>query len=242
MSNPKKLPIQSGQRFGNLEVIEEAGRFPQPSGQWQRAFLCKCDCGETKKIRISHLTTGRVTSCGCKARTIGGRSRSPIYNTWRGMVNRCHYPSYREFHLYGGRGITVCNEWRHDIAAFERWAYANGFRPGLQIDRTDNDQGYGPENCRFVTPKENHRNRRVTLRVKYRGETLPLISLLERLGKASDYRTIADRIYHGWDHEAAINRPIIPSSRKGPKTEREAEGSNPSKNSNSSPPQNKVTP
>lgn len=213
--NPKKLNIEAGMKFGKLEVVREVERFTQPSGQWQRAFLCRCDCGQEKRVRLSHLRTGRVVSCGCEAGEHHGMCRTPLYTTLRGMKNRCHNPNYPEWHLYGGRGIQICKEWRESFIAFRDWALSNGFIEGLEIDRIDNDKGYEPGNCRFVTSKDNHRNRRVTLRVNYHGETLPLLTLLERQGKTEKYATIANRLYLGWTHVDAIDTPIRQGNYRG---------------------------
>lgn len=90
----------------------------------------------------------------------GAWTRSPIlYNVWRTMIHRCEDPTYHKFPIYGGRGITVCRAW-HDPHKFMDWAEANGYRPGLQIDRMDNSRGYSPSNCRWTTAKEQARNTR----------------------------------------------------------------------------------
>lgn len=89
-------------------------------------------------------------------------SKHPLYQTLNNMINRCHNPNKDGYKYYGGRGIVVCPEWRFDRRAFVTWGLINGWRPGLQIDRIDNDGPYSPENCRFVTHKENVRNSRAT--------------------------------------------------------------------------------
>jgi hypothetical protein len=83
-----------------------------------------------------------------------------LYSTYVAMKQRCHNPGHEHFALYGGRGIEVCPEWRACFDSFRAWAVVNGYRPDLQIDRIDNDRGYEPGNCRFVTVAENHRNKR----------------------------------------------------------------------------------
>lgn len=83
-----------------------------------------------------------------------------LYSTYVGMKCRCHSPSHDRYAVYGARGITVCQEWRESFSTFEQWALQNGYGPGLQLDRIDNDLGYSPENCRFVTASENNRNKR----------------------------------------------------------------------------------
>ncbi|RKX92020.1 MAG: hypothetical protein DRZ90_14325 [Spirochaetes bacterium] len=88
-----------------------------------------------------------------------GMSGTPEYTTWRGMVNRCHRTSYREFRYYGGRGITVCDEWRHSFLQFYKDMGPKPFRRAT-IDRVDNNKGYSPNNCRWVSQKVNNENRR----------------------------------------------------------------------------------
>lgn len=93
-----------------------------------------------------------------------------LYRTWKTMMHRCYNPKREKYKDYGGRGITVCNEW-HDPNSFINWSYTHGYQAGLQIDRVDNDRGYSPDNCRWVTAKENSRNRRNTVRLTINGET-----------------------------------------------------------------------
>lgn len=87
------------------------------------------------------------------------RKETPLYNVYRCMIMRCKYPSFKSWDRYGGRGITVCHEWVNNFQAFAKWATANGFELGLQLDRINNDGNYEPTNCRFVTSLENNQNR-----------------------------------------------------------------------------------
>lgn len=91
----------------------------------------------------------------------GACVRNPrLYGVWKQMRARCHNPKCAKYRIYGARGITVCDEWRTDPNAFIDWAERTGYRPGLQIDRLDNNGGYSPDNCRWATAKENCRNSR----------------------------------------------------------------------------------
>lgn len=89
-----------------------------------------------------------------------GASGHPLYHVWRAMISRCHNPKHPRFSSWGGRGIVVCLEWRTDPWVFIRWAEAHGYAQGLEIDRRDNENGYSPDNCRFVTEKVQASNRR----------------------------------------------------------------------------------
>lgn len=145
-----------GRIFGRWEVISAA-----PSAGQGTVWNCRCVCGSERVVRAAKLRSGKSTSCGCfrkELRTTHGLHGHPLYATWAGMIARCQNPKHNSFERYGGRGIMVCAEW-NEPSAFIAWAIDNGWTPGLQLDRRENDQGYSPSNCRFVTPDENANNR-----------------------------------------------------------------------------------
>ncbi|MDR9419490.1 hypothetical protein [Gracilimonas sp.] len=202
-----KLEIPKGKRYGKLTVIKEVEKFVQPSGQTQRGFLCRCDCGNTKKVRLSHLEHDRVNSCGCLAGEFHDDHGTSLHNTWRGMKNRSkeyHSQSY----LYSDRGIDICDEWENSYLEFKTWALENGYEEGLTIDRKNNDKGYHPGNCRFVPQYVNNANRRNTYFVKYKGEEIAFTLLLRKKGLTDHYAAIRSRIKRGWDVDEAIDTPI----------------------------------
>lgn len=151
-----------------------------------------------------------------KGRTTHGlfRDNKGLFNVWQTMKARCENRNREKYKDYGGRGIKVCDEW-HDPANFVRWALNNGYAQGLQLDRIDNDGNYCPENCRFVTPKENSRNRRNTKVVMINGEKMTVAEVCERIGlspftaywwirqKGEEYasRRIEQR-YNAWNRRA----------------------------------------
>lgn len=204
-----KLFIKNGSKFGKLTVVKELPAKRLPSGQTNRTFLCKCDCGNTTEVRLLHLVRGRIKSCGCLVGLTGthGDFGKPLHTIWRGMKNRgSKYHS--ESHLYYDRGVRVCEEWQNSYPAFRDWALLNGYKDGLQIDRRNNDKGYTPDNCRFVTPLVQANNRRCTIRVKYKGEERSFSMVLHEQGKHEHYATILSRIRRGWDAQEAIDKPI----------------------------------
>lgn len=164
----------TGKKFGRLRVIEEEGRGKDGQILWK----CKCDCGKTTVVQSHHLRKGNIKSCGClnqEAKTKHGMSskknKQRIYRIWESMKARCININHRYYNRYGGRGITVCNEWQEDFRAFYDWAMANGYQDNLTIDRIDNDGNYEPENCRWVTYEEQNNNTRQNVTITLNGET-----------------------------------------------------------------------
>lgn len=164
---PKIIDLQ-GEHYGRLTVIGEANRADDPRNRY---WLCLCDCGRKSVVRSSSLRNGRTRSCGChpniKSKTgrnspkyKHGLSGQRIYTIWQGMKQRCSNPRATEYAAYGGRGISVCDEWQHDVRAFYEWAIANGYSDDLTIDRIDVNGNYCPTNCRWITQKEQYSNMR----------------------------------------------------------------------------------
>lgn len=187
----------TGQRFGRLTVIEFAGRDMQRKSRWR----CVCDCGTETIVDAYNLKVGHIKSCGCRNRErIGNLNRShglrgdPLYPVWRGMKARCNNPNEPAFKNYGGRGIKVCDEWERDFQAFYDWAIENGYNRELSIDRIDNDDGYRPDNCRWVTALEQSNNRRSCYHITYAGETHTISEWSRILGIR--YDTLRRRVHN----------------------------------------------
>jgi len=201
----------TGQRFGRLVVV---GRADPPVGKWGSAIWhCRCDCGRETDVSGHSLRQGHTGSCGClqKERVVAahithGKSGSRLYATWRAMLQRCEKQYDKSYDDYGGRGITVCEEW-HDFANFMQWAERTGYHEGLSIDRIDVNEGYNPVNCRWATMHEQSRNKRNNVNIVYHGVTRCLSDWAATLG--INVGVLWMRIFgYGWDVERAFTTPV----------------------------------
>lgn len=205
-----------GKRFGRLEVLS----FSHNIG-YTKYFLCRCDCGAEKTIAKNALTTGKVVSCGCKrsesfARLVESQKLPEHYlqlgKIFRGMVKRCYDKRSNRYHRYGERGISICDEWMDDINAFRKWAVDHGYRPGLSIDRIDNDGNYCPENCRWVDSKAQSNNYSRNVFVEFDGKRQTLSQWSRELNIPTS--TLHNRIrVKGWSIERALTQPRRPCGR-----------------------------
>lgn len=180
IKNKKPYQNLTGSRFGRLLVlslVDTAAGANTPT-KW----LCQCDCGEKIEVRAYNLKSGNTLSCGClqkeKAaanKKTHGMTGSRLYVIWRHIIGRCTRPNDKAYKWYGGRGITVCDEWKDNFQAFYDWAMANGYNPEAKqgectLDRIENGGNYCPENCRWITIQEQQRNKRDNVRVSFNGQ------------------------------------------------------------------------
>lgn len=154
----------SGQKFGRLTVVSFHS-VKGGSSKWN----CVCDCGKTRVVRKGHLKSGDTKSCGClvkewvaENKTKHGMCGTPEYVSWQCMKYRCYYPKHKDYHSYGGRGITVCPQWLH---SFETFLNDMGTKPtpDYTIDRINVNGNYEPSNCKWSTMKEQNMNTRKQL-------------------------------------------------------------------------------
>jgi hypothetical protein len=201
-----------GKRFGKLTVIEKA---PNKGGKTR--WLCSCDCGNTTIVPTNCLMRGHSKSCGCliseilrERDTSHGMYGTRLYRVWNNMKRRCYTESTPSYARYGGRGITVCAEW-HDFKNFHDWAVRNGYKEDADygdctIDRIDNNGDYCPENCRWVSMKQQQRNRGNNRLITHDGETKTVAEWSELL--QMDSSVIKTRLYRGWDEDRALTTPL----------------------------------
>lgn len=127
----------------------------------------------------------------------------PLYAVWNTMRARCENPKHNRYHVYGGRGITVCDEWR-DFTRFRSWASRSGYRRGLQIDRVNTDGHYEPSNCEWRSPRDQQRNRRNNRIVTFAGVSKPLAAWADDPRCTVPYKVLWERLEDGWEFERAL--------------------------------------
>ncbi len=204
-----------GKRYGNLEIIRQEEDYISPSGGKHKRFLCKCDCGNETIAFKEWLTSGRKKSCGCLRHQNGiikhGEIHTRLYRIWGNMCNRCSNKNNPAWLNYGGRGITVCDEWK-DYINFRDWAYTSGYQENLTIDRVDNDMNYEPSNCRWVDDIVQANNKRSNHLIEYDGKIKTIGEWARELG--IPYKTLHNRIVElQWDLHKAFTKPLRQQSR-----------------------------
>lgn len=197
-----------GRRFGRLIVLERA-----PNVGERTMWKCICDCGNEKIVDSHSLRLGHTKSCGClgrqrleEGRYKHGLSKTRLYGHFEKMVDRCENKNSKHYHNYGERGISICDEWRHDFKAFYDWSVKNGYKEGLSIDRIDNNKGYSPDNCRWATQLEQMNNVRTNRNIEYNGEVHSVSEWSRIIG--INIGTLTGRLNKGWSAEEALFTPV----------------------------------
>lgn len=173
-----KYPNIIGKTFGRLTAIERI--VINNKGH----HICNCNCGNRKVVQTYLLVNGYVKSCGCivQEKSDNKYTDTRLYSIYKGMKSRCYQENSVNYSRYGGRGITICEEWLTSYFSFQDWAITNGYESSLSIDRIDNDGDYEPNNCRWSNAKEQARNTRRNIKVEYKGEERTLSEIAELTG------------------------------------------------------------
>lgn len=205
MSKPNVADIFVGRKFWKWEVISEP--FSHRIGK--KTYTCvvaRCECGKERIQPAQILRKGQSKGChscsGALINLIHGMSRHPLYRIFRQIRSRCYMPNNTSYHNYGGRGITICEEWLNDFNAFIKWAEDHGWRKGLDIDRRENDGPYSPDNCRIVPRKTNLRNTRRNRSITIDGVKRCLSEWCEI--QSLNYQTVCGRLRRGWNPKRAL--------------------------------------
>ena len=200
---------ETGNRYGHLVVVSLSDKTEKNTAKY---WNCKCDCGAEVVVPGYDLRRNRRLSCGkCNKPEHYGFSKSRIYRIWGSMVARCKYKNRRTWKDYGGRGITVCDEWQNS-AAFYEWALKSGYHDGLTIERIDVNKGYCPENCKWIPMEEQALNTRNSSKIMYKGKLMNLCQYADLI--VVSRFTVYGRRNHGWTDEEILS---IPYGRHGKK-------------------------
>jgi hypothetical protein len=188
----KLLPNQV---FNEFTVIEKSY-----SGKHRESYyLCKCSCGELRRIRKNDLISGEIKSCGCNGALRKDKIR--LKNIRNGIIQRCNNSKCPNYRIYGARGIKVCDEWLNPISGlslFIEWALSNNYGNKLQLDRINNDGNYEPSNCRWATRKEQLRNTSRNINIVYKDKEMCMEDFIKKYVKNVSRRTVYRRYNKGW--------------------------------------------
>ena len=205
-----KVKDLTGQRFGRLTVVRQNGFNKNHNAMW----MCECDCGNIVTVRSGKLQDGTTKSCGCLRRelkTTHGMTQSRIHGVWCAMKARCYNENSISYKNYGGRGISVCDEWKN-FEPFYEWAIENGYdemakRGEFTIDRIDVNGDYSPSNCRWLDIGEQQRHRRNNHIISYNGKEQTASRWAEEVG-ISRALLIARISKLNWSIEKALTTPV----------------------------------
>ena len=199
----------TGKKFGRLTVVERAPDHIQSNGRRRIMWRCICDCGAETIVHGDNLKAGKVQSCKCMAIermheqfATHHQSDTKLYNVWCSIKRRCYNPNSAYYEDYGGRGISMCDNWRNSFEEFALWANQSGYNDGLSIDRIDYNGDYGPSNCRWVTAKEQANNRRSNILISFNGETHNIKQWSEIT--SIPYSKLHQRYRAGWGAERML--------------------------------------
>lgn len=201
-----KILQLAGRRYTKLTVLSQ---LDVRNGK--RIWLCQCDCGNKVEVAGSDLQRGHKKSCGCYKReenanrlTKHGMKRTKFYGVWCGIKSRCNNKNHEYYHIYGGRGIKVCDRWQDFMNFYSDMI--EGYSEGLTVERLNVNGDYSPENCVWATNKEQGNNKRSNRVFTIDGVTDTLMNLCERY--EMNYGTVKSRLRYGWDIERSLKTKV----------------------------------
>jgi hypothetical protein len=199
----KRVKNIEGLYFGRWKVL-----FFYKTTKLGAYWFCECACGRFKVIKACSLQTGSSKSCGCTRQGYGIHylCGTRIYKIHKHILGRCYNNNSDVYMHYGGRGITVCDEWKSNFLAFYEWSISNGYTDKLSIDRIDNNGPYSPENCRWTTQKEQCNNCRKNHFLTLYGKSMTISQWAEKTG--INKRTLLSRKRAGWSDEKTLLTPV----------------------------------
>lgn len=201
---------RTGQQFDHLTVQGRAGTSACGHAIWR----CECRCGNVIDVSSNQLVTKKTRSCGCLVREMAEQrvqhgdarkgSHTRLYKIWTDMKARCFNSQSAKYADYGGRGISVCDEWAA-YTAFKDWALANGYDETLTLDRRDVNQGYNPQNCRFVDWEVQANNKRNSHYITLQGDTKTISQWAKLFGVSIN--TVQNRLKRGCPVDTLFTPP-----------------------------------
>jgi hypothetical protein len=219
------LKINPGIKYNSLTIIKEVDPKTIDGKRPKRQFMCECVCGRRIVVRLDALRNNKKSSCGCqlpvKLVLVGtpvekhGLSRELLYKIWKKIKGRCYCVTDKMYYNYGGRGISMSDDWYINPVSFYNWSVKNGYEEGLELDRINNEKGYFPDNCRWTTSEVNNNNKRNNIKYLYKGIwlTLPQISRKHGIvGFSTLYRRINE---NKLSLEEALTIPLWSRCKKG---------------------------
>ena len=221
----KSKLLEKGQKFGRLTVIEldHVEHTIDNSGKTcnKEYYKCVCECKNEVIVLKDYLKNGHKRSCGClhkevtREKFLGankthGMSETRLFYIWKTMKVRCNCKTNKNYKYYGGRGITICQEWLEDFMNFYNWSIANGYnenapKNAITLDRIDNNKGYCPENCRWTSQKVQANNNRHNHPITYNGETKNIGEWAEVFNLTR--HIILNRLRKGWSLDKTFMTP-----------------------------------
>lgn len=205
-----------GKKFGQLTVLsydhkEQIFIKNNVKNGYKYFYLCLCKCGNKTLVSRYHLIYKHTQSCGCIT-NIHNLSNSRIFKIFQGMKQRCYNPNTYKYKIYGGRGISICDEWLNNFKSFYNWSIENGYRNNFSIDRIDVNGNYEPSNCRWVDNKAQSNNRRNNHLLTFKNETHSINEWAKILNVKRE--TLKTRLALGWSIERTLTTPIRPRNPK----------------------------
>lgn len=192
----RKAEDLTGKKFGLLTAIKRVDDKIYQSGNRSVMWLCKCECGNEKIVAKTALVKNETRSCGCLKGENHKMSDTRLYEIWCGIKRRCKDSSRKDYEIYGGRGIEVCEEWDKSFNKFYNWAIKNGYDDTLTIERIDVNGDYTPQNCTWATKKEQANNKRNNILLTYDNKTQTISQWANELN--INETTLRNRIQRGW--------------------------------------------
>lgn len=206
------MPIKDyiGNKYGYVEILEKTDKRKRG----YIVYKCKCyNCGKIVEKTLEHLQTRKNKgynnmTCGCFDKHYNNFYKNGLSNTrlrhiYDNMKSRCYNKNNKSYKYYGGKNVTICDEWLKDFEFFYNWAINNGYQENLTIDRIDTNGNYEPNNCRWVNFREQISNRTNTIKLKYKNQIKPLSEWAKEYN--IEISTLRTRISRGWCIERALN-------------------------------------